>query len=515
MTISAMFKRGDGWIAGALCAVAILLWFFGTESGHPWGDDWAGYVMQARALGAGEVGREVAVNAEAMLSSDVQIGPDAYPWGYPLLLWAIGAEGDIEPLKLVGAISMVLLVCGAFVLARAIVGRWWAVLAVGCSAFQPGIVLEASFLGSDLPFAALATFALALTILQWNRLSDGRSFSPGLTLLVAVLSIAAFSIRSNGVVVPGAYLLMGILSWLRFSEQRGAAARDAFLLVASCGLLAAAYFLLLPDGSLSHASYLSFDPRVWLERAVRHFHYMASWVTLGYLRGWGKVIPFAAFVAVCVIGVLARPWQGLILAGYVAAHLILITVFPFDGGLRYYHPMLIPAVVLFVCGLAHWFDNSRWSRRAVTHAPGMVAVLGAAVLVGVLTIVVAAAVAEQGRYRDYGADAPTAAAARDVASYVAQNAPPQARIAFFKPRAFRLLSGRVAYAIQDPGNLERVDWYVFNGGTADTRTQVPESALQEPANGFGIVREISPFRVYVRDGGLPRANIAASGGGSP
>lgn len=494
---------------GILCA---WLWWTGRVDGHPWGDDWAGYALQARALVAGDPAVEVATNAEAMRAGDIQIGPDAYPWGYPLMLAGVGLVfGDsIEAYKAVGLVALVALLISTVGLARHFLSPAGAAFVGIATILQPSLFLESGFLGSDLPFAALSIAALWLSVQQWDQWRLRGSYRPWLTVSVAILATAAFSVRSNGVVVLMAYVGMVVLSVSRDRGRWALAIRELVLFGAVAGGGFLAYFLALPDGSLSHASYLSFDPSVWAERAVRHFHYMASWPTFDLLRGPLKIAPFLVFLALSLWGWRRVPWEGSWLVGYVAAHLGLITVFPFDGGIRYYHPMLAPAMLLFAIGL-----RDAWGRAAVAVSERPVsavvrsrwiapAMLGVVVLVGV-----GAVRAEQRRTADMGPDAPFGVASQSLMRFVADAIPAGARVGFFKPRAFRFLSGRMAFAIHDPASLGRVDWYVFNGAAKDVRTQVSESALLAPGSGFRIVREISPFRVYARVTGSGRETIVA------
>jgi hypothetical protein len=486
--------------------------------GHPWGDDWAGYVLQSRALVAGAPGAELDANAAVMRAGDIQIGPDAYPWGYPLLLGAAAIVlGDsIEAYKWLGVLALVVLIVSAVSLAGLFLPPIGAAFVGIATVFQPSLFSESGFLGSDLPFVAVSTAAVWLSFAQWARLRvDGR-YRGRLTVGIALLSIAAFSFRSNGVVVIAVYVGAILMSTWHLGRNWVAALRQLvhFGAVLAAGL--GIYFSALPDGSLSTANYLSFDPRVWAEGLIRHFHYIASWPTFDLLRGPLKLVPFLLFASMVLVGWWRLPAEGSVLVAYVGAHLGLITVFPFDGGVRYYYPMLVPAMVLFAIGVTETVVRlSSAGNGAVEKTLAGPRWIGVVAVGGVLIVGVGAVRAEQQRIADMGPDAPFGEAFQEASAFVSLEAPSDARIGFFKPRAFRLLSGRVAYAIHDPGNLGRVDWYVFNAGTTDARTQVPEAALLDPRNGFRIVREISPFRVYARTGGGGSETIAAPERGLP
>jgi hypothetical protein len=255
-----------------------------------------------------------------------------------------------------------------------------------------------------------------------------------------------------------------------------------------------------------HAGYLSFDPRVWVERSVRHVHYVAEWITFKKILGVGKLLPLGALVALMLWGLLRRPWDGAVPAIYCLGHLALLTLFPFDGGLRYYHPLLPAAFMLAALGA-----KSAWDGLGPRLAPATArrAALAGAWMVPMVMVLVMSQVARarQSAYAAEGPADPSSPATAETLAWVASEAPREARVAFFKPRAFRLLSGRLAFAVNQPSSLGAVDWYVFNGGTDDTRTQIAESALQDPAAGFQVVFERPPYRVYAK---RPGGDVAAA-----
>ena len=68
--------------------------------GHDWGDDFASYIMQGQSILSGETDEFVEHNAFTIFESSFQIGPVAYPWGYPLILTPMIAVKGIHALTL-------------------------------------------------------------------------------------------------------------------------------------------------------------------------------------------------------------------------------------------------------------------------------------------------------------------------------------------------------------------------------------------------------------------------------
>ena len=66
-----------------------VLGYFSINNGHPWSGDFALYIRQAESLLAGSTDELLAFNRYAMENSvypEPPIGPNLYPWGFPLLL---------------------------------------------------------------------------------------------------------------------------------------------------------------------------------------------------------------------------------------------------------------------------------------------------------------------------------------------------------------------------------------------------------------------------------------------
>src|SRR6185369_17007682 len=68
--------------------------------GHEWGDDFASYIMQAQSILDGKANEFIQRNTFTVFESSFQIGPIAYPWGYPLLLTPVIILKGIHALAL-------------------------------------------------------------------------------------------------------------------------------------------------------------------------------------------------------------------------------------------------------------------------------------------------------------------------------------------------------------------------------------------------------------------------------
>ena len=84
----------------AVLSLSLLIGFFSLTRGHEWGDDFASYVMQAASILNGTMDEFVERNSFTIFESSTQIGPVAYPWGYPLILTPLYAMKGVHPLTL-------------------------------------------------------------------------------------------------------------------------------------------------------------------------------------------------------------------------------------------------------------------------------------------------------------------------------------------------------------------------------------------------------------------------------
>ena len=475
-------------VAGTIAVATPLL-----TAGHIWGDDWAGYLLQARSIGAGQVDAELARNAVAVDGSDVPIGPYAYPWGFPLMLWFAGtlSAWSILGMKWVGVASLGAVAASSYGLARQFLSRPIAVLAAVWIALQPALLLDSNTLGSDLPFAALSTAALWGCLLQLRRVESAAAPSTTLLCVCVALSGAGFAVRSNGAVTPCVYAAAIAIAVLRGWLDMRLAARHLVVFAVSIITILTLYFVAFPDGSLVHAGYLTLDPTVLLRRLTEHVRNAVNFAPSILFLGFWKLVPLGAALALAVYGA-RRFLRGdvlLVMGAYCGLHLALVTVFRFDGGVRYYYPLLAPVVIFALVGLRDLTLALVPYCRSASVALRSGLVLSAAVLSAAL---LSHATYQQNvsRVIEETLAGPYAAPTREAFAATLAAASAEQTIAFAKPRAFRATTGRATYAIQNVDNLGRVECYLHSDN-AEPRLQVTEAALRAVAD--------RPFRLRFRN----------------
>ena len=129
-----------------------------------------------------------------------------YNLGYPLLLWLARPLAHDNPFlaaRAIAALSGALLLGASWWLARRLLGRGPALLALLLLALSPLVVAYALYLGTDMPFAALCTLSLALLPAMTARSpSPPHQASDRLALACAgVVAGMAFLVRHPGILL--------------------------------------------------------------------------------------------------------------------------------------------------------------------------------------------------------------------------------------------------------------------------------------------------------------------------
>src|SRR5262249_28257329 len=199
MTVRPMPKLGWTVLVAAVCLLSV----GGLTETQDWGDDFAGYILQARSLLHGNPSQFVDANRFTITTSTYVIGPIAAPWGAPLLLavpYAIFGL-DMVALKSVNVVCYALFVLVlAWGFRRHHSGFWLFVL-VALFAVTPAF--QFPFMNrtlSDIPFLLFSTLA----ILFLGRVVVDRVplVAPAVDhALLGLAMVAAFFVRNNGILL--------------------------------------------------------------------------------------------------------------------------------------------------------------------------------------------------------------------------------------------------------------------------------------------------------------------------
>ena len=486
------------WLALVMTTAAVALAMLWLTPGHGWGDDFAGYLLQAQALVNASPLKELELNAHLMAASDWRAGPDAYPWGYPailaLVIWAAGQSLAIFKVVSIGSIGVVTLAAGGLAYARRL-GLFAAVCVAILVGMQPDLARLGNVIGSDAVFLALTAGALLFAALALNATLE---HSPGLRrwapLVAAVLGCLSYFVRSNGAVTLlaiGGTFLATQLFVQRWSLRSLAGNSAVFALV--CAALILGYFTLLPDGSFVHVHYLTVEPGSLERRGLETLDAFGGFFPIMILPPPFDRLAVVLVTILAALGAFRLRRVGLLLAVYSLGHLVLLILFPYKGGQRYYLPVLLAVAVLAVGGVQlvlQWVATK-------TPRPRDLQIAGGAVVAALFVGAIAANVYRFDLQEEKEVDGPYSPAATELFGYLRSQPSDIQPVAFFKPRAMRFLAGKNSVAVRTLDTARQVNSIVIcREPTADS-LQLSETQVEQLRD-FRPAFRNEDFTLYVR-----------------
>lgn len=198
-----------------ICTAIFLLCRTTQEQGHGWGDDFALYIDQARALTDGSVADVTSLTRYALDNSAYStFSAYVYPWVFPILLAPIVALRGIDysALKLVGTFSFVV---ALFFLHRIVRHRAGDAAAL---AVMLAVGLNNIYIGyTDAVLSDLTFVAIVLITLWWidRMIRTGTLFGQARRPLIVLglLAAAAFNTRREGSALMLAIAVAQLANW--------------------------------------------------------------------------------------------------------------------------------------------------------------------------------------------------------------------------------------------------------------------------------------------------------------
>lgn len=364
------------------------------------------------------------------------LGPKLYPPVFPVLLvpaYKLGGLSNLIPMQ----VEVILFFAGLLVvlwqgLARDLPLSCRAAL-LGIVGFNPLLWEYKDSITSDIPF----TFFLYVTFLLTDRLANDSKDGANRVLrafVLAALIYICYGIRTMGILLVPALVLLGILHWKRNGRL--------IIGAAAVGLVPCVIQMRFFGGEASYADQLKLGPLGFLT-AVLHNVVTYGWSLSNFWDNpYSKAVRDAVLLVVtllALVGYIRRVRTGpRIYEFFLPIYLAVVLLWPNPAGARY----LIPLFPLYICYLFEGTDvDVQWLRIHRT----------APVLVPLLTLICLS----------YGADfakatyGPFPGGIRNnqtigLFSYVRSNTGPGDVFVFRRPRAFSLFTGRNAAIYPEP-----------------------------------------------------------------
>ncbi|HSM72485.1 MAG TPA: glycosyltransferase family 39 protein [Anaerolineales bacterium] len=422
--------------------------------GHEWGDDFASYIMQAQSILNGNTDEFIEHNTFTIFESSLQIGPVAYPWGYPLAL--------IPPLLLKGLHPLALKLPGLFFFAAFLICLYWLtedrltpterLILVSLCAFNPIFIEHLDQILSDIPFL----FFVYLALLLLSKLTPEKSVKE--YVLAGAAIFAAFLIRNTGVILLAGFLAHQAYIFYSQQEHRKTVAFKSTVVVGVFTLLWLASSLIFPNGQGAYFYQLAgFTLENFLTVNMPGYFYLGAQF-LGIQPGTAWMVVYYALLVLFLIGAWTRRNADLPIILFFMLYLGAMLIWPEWQGIRFLFPIL-PLFIYFAFQGVNILIGLL-PKNQLAFGRFAVSLLWLA-LAGVFLF--NSGTRAYSNLRDNRQiNGPFESYSDEVFRFIQEETPPDSVIVFFKPRAMRLFTERDSIMILECENLTLGDYVVLH-----------------------------------------------------
>jgi hypothetical protein len=451
-----------------LLVVIVISFYLGASMlrrGHEWGDDFASYIMQAQSIWNGRTSEFVQRNSFTIFESSIQIGPVAYPWGYPLILTPAYALKGVHPLalKLPGLFFYSgFLVC-LYLLIKTRLTQTDSLILICLFAFNPLLLGFLDQILSDIPFLFFSTLALVLMTGTHER-----SLFEDIALGFSIA--CAFFIRATGILLLGSFALVEVVTASRYGRSHEGFNKhvsDVVIVGSTFGLLWLLYALWFPGGGESYfAQYREFKISSAISSINAYFQVFSLFFGE---HGFWKVLNYILFVFF-LIGAWKRRREDLVLVIFFLMWMLLLITWPFWQGPRFIFPLL-PIFIYFA------FQGMKF---VLGKLPGTYARIGQWTFYGFWSLIVivflfnstvnAYVNLKNGR----GINGPFDPYSQEVYRYIKEKTPANSIVVFFKPRVMRLMTNHNSLMSMECDRILKGDYLVLSKKVGNNQQIPPE-----------------------------------------
>lgn len=438
-----------------LVLLAILLFsgvlsFLSLQEGHNWGDDFALYINQAKALVEGSVNRCYEENIFAMNNSSYPIGPHVYPWGFPLLLapfYAIFGL-NLTAFKIAGIIFFLLSLVLIFFLFKNRSSSN-AIIIAGIMGFNPYLLSFHDNILSDIPF--LFFTLLSLFLIFKVVIASKREYQHYFWfILTGLIIFFSFYIRSNGIALIFVLVISQIIEGLK--NENGSIKLFILKLTIPCITFIAMYAIfsaLLPSGDTSHLSFLQKINSDLIRFNIEYYFKELPKDFFGHFRTlnlYKVTIPFA------LLGAGLTLTKDYFLHLFFTIILSIYIIWPETQGLRFIFP-IIPVYLYFTfSGISFinykikFYSKYNW-----------LSILTGIILIFIFLNKVTPTILQKYAGERKVLEGPFELESNEAFGYLKNNSNKKEIIVFFKPRALNLLISRKSVMMNDFEKIEFIN----------------------------------------------------------
>lgn len=424
--------------------ISFFLYLGSFEKGHQWGDDFALYISQTRALTNGSVEDFSIYSNWRQANSTEILGPNLYPWGYSVLLapeYLLFGD-NIESLKIYNFIFYYLALIVIFLIFKNNLQGSWLFLFITLFAFSPGFFKLKNSLVSDIPymFFSLLTFY----IYELSKLSKYR-YKLLTSTVVGILLYISFSIRTQAIALIAAIFLNDLfLIYQRKSNIKYEKNNDIcqsllplllFIFIFLCERIIVASNdtnLYLDHFNVKITDYIRTIPSSIIYNILLPYDFFA----FPHIKYPAMLIIFPTFL----YGLFRTYKTTRLYFIYLSLNFLMLILYPYRQGMRFICATLPFYMFYFVVGLGLFVEklNGSYRESAKKYIPRIMSVILCS-----STLFLSFKV----HYYNIEISGPYDKNNKKFMGYLKQNTSSDDVILFFKPRALYYLTGKKSLII--------------------------------------------------------------------
>src|SRR5215213_2390547 len=472
-----------------IIVIIIVSVFLGTSTltrGHNWGDDFASYVMQAGSILNGSTQDFVGSNSFTIFESSNQIGPVAYPWGYPIILTPVYAIKGIHPLALkLPALFFYtgFLIC-LYLLMRSRLTRTESLVLAALFAFNPLLLQFLDQILSDIPFLFFSTLALWL-ITKEGKQNVQQNIRIGVSIFLVTF------LRATGILLLACFLTVEFFRLINHRKDWGAVKQvilDSFIVCVSFGVLWIANSILFPGGGDSYLSqYAGLSVESVRNSVAAYFNVYSLF--FGEASGWRYL--YYVLVIFFLIGAWTCRKEELFFLLFFGVWMIVHIAYPYWQGPRYIFPLL-PIFIYFT------FQGMKFVIQALPERYtqiGYRTLYSFWSLIALIFLFNSSINAYINLQHDRAINGPFDQYSKEVYRYIREATPANSVIIFFKPRVMVLMTNHQTIMSTECDRMLKGDYLVLSRKVGKNQ-QIPPEEIDACHLPLKEVLKNSRFIVY-------------------
>lgn len=470
----------------ALILLSVLINIFSFNRAHDWGDDFAGYVIQAKTIHTGAYS-----DLEANIKRNDFILN--YPWGFPFLISPVIKYFDSN-------IIIIKIYVFLFFLAGLILiynlfreDKETALLTVLFISSSPYFWDFKNNILADFPnlFFVLLTLLVANRFLIKRRTIVNEYFT---SFIIGFLVYLAYMVRSQSIVLLPAIILVEVII---FRRQLFTLKRIVLIFIPCLVFLCLTVLtgILIPIKSVTYLDQyanLQLGKTIW----ENIFYYLNIWrelfATTHVINNATQIFTWFFLIFVS-IGAFISARQSILFIVFCCATMLLVLISPFHQGVRYLVPLVPLFFYFFIIGL----------RYSLFHMPvqksfkeiAYYSITGLIILLSIKTIFVNSYQSFKSKQELEG---PYKKASVEMFNYIRDSTNKNEIIGFLKPRAMLLYSGRnsiIADTYEECMDRD-IDYLVYYKDAGNTTEQLPWESVKSHIGNFHEVFMNEDFIVF-------------------